>query len=282
MKQNTAKQNTAKQNTAKQAWNKFRVLFVTQFATHLEYRAESVIWMLSSTISLTMMLVWMAQAAATKTGTISGYNGTDFATYFLGTWFISQLIVVWVVWELDIEIRQGTLSPKLLRPLDPMWIHYVAHVSERLIRVVPMIGILAVFVWLSGASFTHDWRAYVAALSLAFLGFSARFLWEYIIGLMAFWLDSSTSFQQVVWLSYAALGGMFAPLSFYPQWVQDIAVWTPFPYMLGLPAQLLAGKASLAGAEHGALILSGWVILLWFVRLATWKAGLKKYGAVGA
>lgn len=263
-------------------WRKARVLFATQFALMAEYRAEIIIWMLSGLLSLVMMLVWMQQAAASPGGQVNGYSPQQFATYFLSTWFVSQLIVVWVAYELDFDIRQGQLSPKLLRPLDPMWQHYFGHVSERVVRLVPMLALLGVFTLLSGAHFTTDWRAYPAALGLAVLGFSARFLWEYTIGLLAFWTESNTSFQELVWLLYAALGGLFAPLSFYPQWVQSFAVWTPFPYMLGLPAQLLAGKATLEQAGHGALILLGWVVIFWFIRLTVWRVGLRKYGAVGA
>ncbi|GGK32600.1 ABC transporter permease [Deinococcus malanensis] len=263
-------------------WHKVRVLFATRFAEMAEYRAEVVIWMLSGTLSIVMMLVWMAQAQSRPDGTVNGYAPAEFATYFISTWFVSQLLVVWVAWELDLEIRQGLLSPKLLRPMDPMWHHYASHVAERFIRILPMLTLLGLMTWLSGAQFTGELWAYPAALGLSALGFTARFLWEYTIGLLAFWTESNTSFQELVWLIYAALGGMFAPLSFYPLWVQDIARWTPFPYMLGLPAQLLAGKATPEQAWQGAGVLLVWLVVFWFLRAAVWRAGLRKYGAVGA
>ncbi|WP_019008254.1 ABC transporter permease [Deinococcus aquatilis] len=261
---------------------KFRILFSTQFALMTEYRAEIVIWMLSGTLSLIMMLVWMGQAAAAPGGQIRGFSASDFASYFLATWFVGQLLVVWVAWELDFEVRQGTLSPKLLRPLDPMWGHYSGHVAEKIVRFPIMLVLVSLFAWLAGARFSLDWRVYAAVLGLVVLGFTVRFLWEYSLGLLAFWTESSTSFQEVVWLVYAALGGLFAPLAFYPQWVQNIAVWTPFPYMLGLPANLIAGKATLEQAGQGALVLVGWLAVFILVRLMVWRVGLKKYGAVGA
>jgi len=52
--------------------------------------------------------------------------------------------------------------------------------------------------------------------------------------------------------------------------------------MLGLPAQLLAGKATLEQAAQGAVMLTVWLVVFWFVRLGVWRVGLKKYGAVGA
>ena len=145
-----------------------------------------------------------------------------------------------------------------------------------------MLVLLLVFAALTGAHFTERLWAYPAVLTLALLGLCVRFLWEYTLGLLAFWTESSSSFSEVMWLFYAAFGGMFAPLSFYPQAVQDVARWTPFPYMLGLPAALLAGKASAAEALHGAGVLLGWLAALWLLRRWVWARGLAKYGAVGA
>jgi len=157
-------------------WNKTKVLFSTQFALATEYRAETIIWMLSGTLSLVMMLVWMAQAAATPSGQMNDYTPAAFASYFLASWMVVQLQVVWVAWELNFEIRHGALSPKLLRPLDPMWQHLAGHVAERLVRFLPMLGLVVLFAWSSGAAFTTQWWAYPVGLVLVLLGFSARFL----------------------------------------------------------------------------------------------------------
>lgn len=264
------------------AARKLRVLMATQIAHMTAYRAEIVIWMLSGTLSLIMMLIWMAQARQAQGGEIGGYDAQAFASYFLATWLTGQLLVVWVAWELDMEIRLGQLSPKLLRPLDPFWQHYAAHIAERFVRVPLMLVVLALFALLAGARFSSDPRVYLAYLGLTVLGFSMRFLAEYCSGLIAFWTDSATSFSELFWLVYAALGGLFAPMAFYPQWVQDIARFTPFPYMLGLPASLLAGKATLAQAGQGALVLGAWLAGLFVLRLVLWRTGLRKYGAVGA
>jgi ABC-2 type transport system permease protein len=264
------------------ALRKARVLIANGFAIMTAYRAQIFIWMLSGTLSLVMMLVWIAQAGQAPGGRIGGYSAPDFASYFLGVWLAGQMIVVWVAWELDFQIRQGAMSPKLLRPLDPIWAHLSEHLAERLVRIPLMLGMLALFGWLTHAHFSPRPLDYLLFTVLVLLGFLFRFLWEYSTGLLAFWMDSSTSFSDLNWLLYSALGGLFAPLSFYPQTVQDIARFTPFPYMLGLPAELLAGRASTASALWGILILLAWTAVFWVVREVMWRSGLKKYGAVGA
>ncbi|MFC4453208.1 ABC transporter permease [Deinococcus sonorensis] len=261
---------------------KARVLLANGFASMTAYRAEIIIWMLSGTLALVMMLIWMAQASRAAGGEIGGYNGQDFASYFLSVWVTGQLLVAWVAWELDFQIRQGTLSPQLLRPLDPLWVHYFHHLAERIVRLPFMVLLVALFAWLTGAHFSSNPLDYLIFLVLAMVGFTMRFLWEYCTGLLAFWMESSTALSELNWLLYAALGGFFAPLSFYPPLVQDIARWTPFPYMVGLPAQLLAGKATLAQASWGLLVLAGWTVAFWLLRAWMWRSGLRRYGAVGA
>ena len=104
-------------------WNlrKAQALFAHAFATMTEYRAEIV--------HLDDLRVAAARDDGGVDGAGRGRTGrrvrarVDFAAYFLAVFLVRQLTVVWVVWELDREIRLGELSPKLLRPFDPMWVH---------------------------------------------------------------------------------------------------------------------------------------------------------------
>ena len=265
-----------------QAVRKARVLLNNGLAIMTAYRAQIFIWILSGTLSLVMMLIWIGQAGQAPGGRVGGYSGPDFATYFLSIWLAGQMMVVWVSWDLDMHIRQGTLSPRLLRPLDPLWLHLSEHVGERLVRLPLMLVLMVLFAFLTHARFSTRPLDYLLFTLLVLTGFAFRFLWEYSTGLLAFWMDSSTSFSDLNWLLYSALGGLFAPLSFYPPTVQAIAPLTPFPYMLGLPAELLSGRADTRTALTGLLILLGWTLLFGVVRLWMWRFGLRKYGAVGA
>ena len=261
---------------------KGRVLMATQFAHMTVYRAEIVIWMLSGTLSLIMGLIWMQQASAAPGGEIGGYTARDFASYFIATWGTAQILVVWVAWELSFDVRQGTLSAKLLRPIDPFWMHYVGHWAERIVRLPIMFALLIVFALLTGASYTTDVTHWLAYLLLVPLAFTLRFLLEYCVGLLAFWFEASDNFQELIWVLYAALGGLLAPISLYPAAVQKVAYLTPFPYMLGLPCDLLTGKADLADALRGLAILLGWTLAFGLLRAWMWRNGVRKYGAVGA
>lgn len=262
---------------------KLRAIFAAQFANMVAYRAEIFVWMLTGTLSFIMMALWIAQANAAPGGRVGGFDAGDFASYFTGTWVTGQFLVVWVVWEMDFQIRQGTLSPKLLRPLDPIWEHVGTHLAEKIVRL-PIIALFvaALLLFVPGLHLTPDPRMWAAYTGLVLLGFGVRFLLETCLGTLAFWTESVTSVNNLSFLAYAALGGIFAPLALYPPELRLVASLTPYPYLVNLPARMLAGSAAWPEVGAGALVLAGWFLALLGLRQLLWRGGLKRYGAVGA
>ncbi|HEY9669095.1 MAG TPA: multidrug ABC transporter permease, partial [Coleofasciculaceae cyanobacterium] len=106
--------------------------FLSVYYAHMmEYRAELFLWALSGTLPLILMGVW---TKASQSGQF-GLAPADFARYFLTVFLVRQFNVVWVVWEFEKEVVQGKLSPRLLQPIDPVWHHVAAHLSERVARL---------------------------------------------------------------------------------------------------------------------------------------------------
>jgi len=62
--------------------------------------------------------------------------------------------------------------------------------------------------------------------------------------------------------------------------VRAFALHTPFPYMLDLPARLLAGQPVDLVAGFGGVAL--WLGLLLPLNLLLWRAGVRRYAAMGA
>lgn len=273
---------TARPSKLRLAFRKARVLLAVWFAHMSAYRAEIIIWMLTGTIPLIMLAVWIGKAEANG-GVLDGYTPPDFAAYFLGAWITQQCIVAWVAWELDGQIRQGLMSPKLLRPIDPLWEHVASHVTERFVRfpfmlVIVTIGILLI----PGTRLTPDiWHALLFVVSVS-LAFAIRFLSAYCIGLLSFWFTQATAIDDLYYVVAAFLTGSFAPLTFYPEAVQAAVQWTPFPYLVYYPVRILNGTADGREIVQVLLIQVGWTAALWLGRSALWRRGLRRYGAVGA
>ncbi|HVY49889.1 MAG TPA: hypothetical protein VHB21_28535, partial [Minicystis sp.] len=100
------------------------------FAEAVAYRAEMVVWLLTTTMPLVSLALWSAVADA---GPVGRFDQRRFGAYFLATLLVRQLTGSWLVWELNQEIRTGTLSQRLLKPIHPL----VAYSAENL-AALPM------------------------------------------------------------------------------------------------------------------------------------------------
>ncbi|MDQ5854442.1 MAG: ABC-2 family transporter protein [Chloroflexota bacterium] len=261
---------------------KTRTLLAVWFAHMSAYRAEIVIWMLTGAVPLIMLAIWIGKARVSG-GSVQGFMAPDFAAYFLGAWITQQWIVAWVSWEISNQIRTGTLSPRLLRPLDPMWDHAAGHLTERLVRLPFIVVIVGVGLLLvPGTRLTPDaWHALAFVLCIN-LAFAIRFLIAYCTGLLAFWFDQATAIDELYYVIAAFLTGSFAPLAFYPPLARAAIEWTPFPYLVYYPVRVLTGAADGLEIVRVLGVQLVWLCLCVLLRGVLWRRGLQRYGAVGA
>ena len=75
------------------------------------YRAELVVWVLTTTMPLVSLALWSAVAEEAPVGRV---GARDFVAYFLATLVVRQLTGTWLIWEMNGDIRSGALSQRLL------------------------------------------------------------------------------------------------------------------------------------------------------------------------
>jgi ABC-2 type transport system permease protein len=81
-------------------------------------------------------------------------------------------------------------------------------------------------------------------------------------------------------IPYLFLSGLVAPLSTFPPAMQRLAAATPFPSMVAFPAGLLAGEP--LDIVTGFSRTLAWCALLLPIALLLWRAGIRRYSAMGA
>ena len=251
------------------------------WALTFEYRAQIVIWMMSSFLMVIMLAVWLS---VSRNGTVNGFSSADFVAYYLIGWIVRNLTAVWSSWELDRAIREGTLSPQLLRPIHPIHNEIAANWVEKSLRLMVVVPIAVVVLALTpGATLVLtplSLIAFVLAVAAAWL---LVFLSDYLIGMLAFWTSQATAIIEGFYGVRMLLTGIIAPLAMFPQAVQDALKWTPFPYMLSFPVQILTGRATTAEqVVFGFAVQAIWIVVLMIVVSTVWRLAIRSYSAVGA
>jgi ABC-2 type transport system permease protein len=255
-------------------------LFRVGFAQMVAYRAEMTIWILSATLPLVMLALWNA---VVEGGDIAGFGQADIARYFAATLIVRQLTGAWLVWELNWEIRSGTLSSKLLRPMNPLWpaaIGMLTAMPFRLVILAPILG--GLIFWKPELLVLPSAPALLLFFVSVLLAWTLAFLVQAVFGILSFWLDQSLGLFGVWFGIWTLLSGYVAPLAFFPEGWARIARLLPFAGMLATPVEILAGVLPVEAAwgPVGAQLV--WCALFGALTAWMWKRGVRRYGAFGA
>uniref|UniRef100_A0A832H3T9 Multidrug ABC transporter permease n=1 Tax=Oscillatoriales cyanobacterium SpSt-402 TaxID=2282168 RepID=A0A832H3T9_9CYAN len=266
-----------KSNPCKNAFRIATTLLSVYYAYMLEYRAELLLWVLSGSLPIILMGIWI-QASQTGQFTLTP---VEFGRYFLAVFLVRQFTVVWVIWEFEREIVEGKLSFRLLQPLNPIWHHFASHFAERFARLPFAFILVAFFFWLYPQAFwIPDLGQLILAMIVIVLAFALRFLIQYTFSMAAFWTERASSLEQFGFLFYLFLSGIIAPLEVFPPVVREVALWTPYPYLIYFPANLLVGLPVDVG--RGLLVMLAWSVGLFVLYRWLWRKGLRQYSGMGA
>jgi ABC-2 type transport system permease protein len=113
------------------------------------------------------------------------------------------------------------------------------------------------------------------------LGFAINYLLYFIGGLAAFWSDQASAFDLVLTYMLTLFGGVLAPLTLYPAWMQSILEWSPFPYIISFPIRVIMGELTREQLVSGLLFQIVLVVVLSLLARFIWAKGVKRYSVFG-
>src|SRR4030088_1666506 len=164
-----------------------RVLFVANFQQAAQYRVQSVLWLLFAVIRPVVFLAAWSAAANAQGGTIGDFTVGDFAAYYVCLTLVGQLTMSWNAYDFEIEIRQGKLSPKLLRRLRPLHYAVVENLVWKVTTLPPLLPALILIAWTFHARFaTQPWQLVVIVAGVL-LAVALRFVFGWVVAALAFW-----------------------------------------------------------------------------------------------
>jgi ABC-2 type transport system permease protein len=268
---------TRERFAVKHAFRIATTLLSTYYAYMVEYRAELLFWVLSGSLPIILMGIWM-QAAQSGQFALSPL---EFSRYFLSAFIVRQFTVVWVIWEFEREVLEGKLSFRLLQPLNPIWHHFVSHFAERFARLPFAIALIGLFFFLYPDAFwLPNPGNLLLFLVVVHLAFALRFLMQYTLAMAAFWIERASALEQFSFLFFLFFSGLIAPLEVFPPTIRELVLWTPFPYLIHFPANLLVGLPVDVG--RSLLVMLGWSAIFYVLYRWLWQKGLKQYSGMGA
>ncbi|MGH2451107.1 MAG: ABC transporter permease [Candidatus Limnocylindria bacterium] len=260
----------------------YRALLTAQIQAAAQYRIQAVLWMLFSVIRPVIFLAaWVAVAEA-RGGSVSGYSTADFAGYYVALTLVSHLTTAWNSFEFEFEVRQGRLSPKLLRPLHPLHYSVVENLVWKGTTILPLIAVLGVIALTFEVRFATQWWHLLLFVPSIVLAAALAFMFGWVAATLAFWVQRVNTANTILQRTSFMFAGQIAPIALMPLPLQVVCYALPFAYWLAVPAEILRGGLAL---EPALLLVAGqgvWLLLSVAAFQLVWRAGLKQYTAVGA
>ena len=237
--------------------SKIFTLLKVQYSNMLEYKIEIALWAISGIIPLFMLNIWTNN----NLNESININNIMLSRYFLSAFFVRQFSVVWVVFSFEEDALLGKLSPYIIQPLNPFFRYFTQHIAEQITRF-PFALIIAIFFFLFNPE--SIWFPNLIFLFLSFistfLSFLIQFLIQSIIACLCFWTEKASAIERLFFIPTLFLSGLLAPVASFPKYVQSWIYFTPFPYLIDFPANLLSGnKTNISG---GFIMQILWILLL--------------------
>jgi ABC-2 type transport system permease protein len=176
--------------------------------------------------------------------------------------------------EMEEDLRTGRLAYLLPRPISYLGGTFAQAAGTLSVNLIVLGAVTFLFTWLQVGSLPFQPIGLLISVLFGFLAGFLAILFQMLIGLSAFWLQEVSPFYWIWEKLLFMLGGLMLPLSVYPEWMQMLARFTPFPAILG-ERSALALDFHLLNISKVALSLIAWSALACISLFFLYRKGLR-------
>lgn len=218
--------------------------------------------------------LWQGVYSAAGEGLLAGFSLQQMIWYLA----VAQVVggsLTKVASDLDRELKEGTFTYRLLRPLSYIWFHLAYYLGERLpLAAANGLVTMGVAAWATGAPPISATGA-AAFLLTWLLGAVLNYFLVIAIGLTGLWVEDTRPYIFIYSRLLMILGGMVIPLDLFPAGVQAVVSQLPLHLIVYGPARLLVRYDP---ARFVSLVLYqvGWIAVAVLVSLLIYRRGVKR------
>jgi ABC-2 type transport system permease protein len=260
-----------------------RRMWQVTWAEQWQYRANLLMYLFYWIVSpIIYLAVWTTIAASQ--GSVKGLTANDFVLYYLLVLIVDQFTSDITIHILAYKIQDGTLANELLKPVHPIltqiFVNGQAHKTLNFIVLIPIWGLLAL-IYRPEFSAAAGWNM-LFVLPALILGMLISFLFGATITCLAFWTTRVYSLSEFFFAFSLLFSGQFVPLVLMPDWIQRIAQFLPYRFFIYFPIQIVLGQVTVSEILYGLLAGVGWLVIMFGLFTMVWRAGVRRFSAVGA
>lgn len=176
--------------------------------------------------------------------------------------------------EIEVDLRTGKLAYSLPKPMSYLFSVFSESIGQYLINLIVLGFVAFSFTWFFAGPIPIPLAHIPFVIFITLLAGAVAICFQMIIGVAGFWIAEVESLNWLWEKLLFAFGGLILPLSVYPELLQTIARFTPFPYILGARSALaIDSSIGLIFSISAALVAWGLFAVLALTYL--FRKGLK-------
>lgn len=250
----------------------------------MEYRVHFFLGLIGAAFPiLVQYFIWTAVYQHSGQDALFSYSYDQIIMYTILAGLVSKLIATQFEHQIADDIKNGGLNKYVIKPISYFGYRLVSFFGQKAIYYGLTVMLLVGIIWFASNGSVievHTIRLILFAITL-WGALLLNFLIAYCICASAFYLHEISYFFVITSLLVNILSGGMFPLEIFGDSVVEALQYTPFPYTIYFPVNVLSGKTETAAMYQGLLIQCGWIVLFFLLSRLAWHVSMKKYSAVG-
>lgn len=246
----------------------------------LTYPIETFLYFFGMTIGMFVVYyIWKVIYTTGNNVLLEGFTLNDMIAYVVVSFISIQVINNGTVWIIAHDIREGTIIMNLIKP-----IHYHLRIFFEIFGMVlflVFVILLPVTVILNIALGMTNFVCIPFFILSLLLGVVIGFLFDFIFGMMAFYIQNLWGIGFGKMALVRLLSGGLIPIVFFPDAVQKVLEFLPFKSMVYTPAMIMLGKYTPNEMLMAFMQQLFWIVVLMGLNYMVWKKAVTKLTVQG-
>lgn len=246
-----------------------------EFINNLAYRSSYFTGIFNYSIQIgAYFFLW--EAVYTGRRVLGGLSKEQMLTYVIIAWVVRSFYFSNLDRYIANEIQQGKIALELIRPYNYQLVKFARAFGEAIFRVIFFAlpsGILMYLIHPFGLP-PNPVSVLIFAVAVV-LSFFINAQISMIAGTFAFFTQSVSGIYRGKRVVMDLFSGLLLPISFYPDWAQQVIKLLPFQAVSYLPNMIYLGKLQGWAAVQAVLIQVFWLVVLYTAGALFWRYAVR-------
>jgi len=227
------------------------------------------------------LLAWISIFEYAQADELAGWAQNEMVAYYILVFMIGLFTDIQFHYEMSTMVHMGTLNQWLIRPLSFLETA-LSHILARIaLLFIPGITALLLSFWLFPSVYASlTFSSFLNSLAVLPLTLVLFSLLSVLVGMFSFWFIKTDSIFALLMLVLEFFGGRLLPLDMLPSWLEYGSRVLPLRFGIAGPVEaiLFPHTTALAPLLLGQTL---WCLALVLFITLLWRAGIRRYDAVG-